>query len=222
MVEVDFNIDHEVPQYSCNSCYNCQSVFGTSLCEVKNRGCCWYFPKFTLHEIHKMVKSEEGMKILKNILSLPKVKIYNHYIHAEGYFDKEGYKKFINSEEGYESEVKDKTIFFRACPFVKSGKGCTLPKMYRSYVCNFFICEEIVKQVQKDEKFNSYIKERDSYVHWVDWENRSLEMLLNDSKINLINNFEQVVELLKNTPLRVYELKSLDTIVVEGDEKKLG
>ena len=49
------------PQFGCSLCYKCNSIFGKSLCKVKNRGCCWYFPKFTLYDIQKMIKSEEGI-----------------------------------------------------------------------------------------------------------------------------------------------------------------
>ncbi|EKQ55908.1 MULTISPECIES: hypothetical protein [unclassified Clostridium] len=214
MVEVKLKLDKGTPQYSCNSCSNCKSVFGKSLCSIKNRGCCWYFPKFTLHEIHKMTKNQDGLKTLNNIISLPKVKIYNYYIHAIGYFDEAGYKDYIESKEKYHSRVADKSIFFRACPFVKSGKGCTLPKEYRSYVCNFYICDEIVSEIENHCEYKNYFKERNSYVKWVEWENHSLEILLNERKINLAHNFNEVLNLLENTELREYEFVNLGPIIV--------
>ena len=86
MISLYLKLDEGVPQYICSSCGNCHSVFGRSLCSIKNRGCCWYFPKFTLHEIHKMVKSQEGLDMLHNMLKLPEMKkFYNYYLQAKEY-----------------------------------------------------------------------------------------------------------------------------------------
>ncbi len=213
MVKIDLKVNQGSPQYSCSSCSDCQSVFGKSLCSIKNRGCCWYFPKFTLYEIHKMVKEEDGLKILNSIVRLPKVKIYNYYIHAKGYFDEIGYTRYIKTEHVYDVSLKDKSIFFRACPFVNQGIGCMLPEKYRSYVCNFFICAEVVKKVEKYDEFKKYINERTNYVRWIEWENFSLEEFLAEKKLNLEDNFEEVIDILKDMPLEKYEFRSLKPIV---------
>jgi hypothetical protein len=212
MVNLKVKLDQGVPQYCCNSCSNCQSIHGKSLCSIKNRGCCWYFPKFTLHEIHRMVKDDEGLKALGVILKLPEVKVYNYFIHSKGYFDERGYKKYLESEQAYDTDLPDKSIFFRACPFVESGIGCTLPEKYRSYICNFYICDEIAGELKGAEEFKRYIKERDSYVKWLEWENNSLEILLKEKKINLVSNFYEVINLLKDLPLENYEFPSLPPI----------
>lgn len=227
MIKIDLKVDEGIPQYGCSSCGNCKSVFANSLCSIKNRGCCWYFPKFTLYEIHKMVKGKDGLNTLKSILSVPKVDIYNYYIHAKGYFDKVGYKKYIKTEHVYDTDVKDKSMFFRACPFVKSGVGCTLPKRYRSYVCNFFICDEIIKKIEKHDEFKNYINERNNYVRWIEWENYSLETFLIEKKLNLKNGFDEIVNILRDMPLREYKFKNLDSIVILDEvyndlNKKLG
>ena len=214
MANIKLKDDCGIPQYSCSSCCNCSSTFGISLCHIKNRGCCWYFPKFTLYEIHKMSKSKEGLEVLQRILKLHDVKIYNYYIHAKGYFDEEGYKKFRESSKSCEEKYKkhDETMFFRACPFVKEGTGCTIPAKYRSYVCNIFICEEITEKLKNNEEYQKYEKERDSYVNWIDWENNSIQGMLEEENINLINNFHEVIEVLKKLPLEHYEFADLKEI----------
>lgn len=214
MIKIDLEIDQGIPQYGCSSCWNCQSVFGKSLCSIENRGCCWYFPKFSLYEIHKMVKTEEGLETLKNIINLPKTKIHNYYIHAEGYFDEAAYKEYIKNEYECDIGVKDKTIFFRMCPFVEAGIGCTLPKRYRSYVCNFFICEDILKKAEKYEEFKDYINERNSYARWIEWENVSLESLFIEQKLNLVNNFDEIINMLKDISLRECEFRNLELIEI--------
>jgi hypothetical protein len=217
MIKIDLKFDQHIPQYDCSSCSDCQSIFGKSLCSIKNRGCCWYFPKFTLHEIHKMVKGKDGLKTLDNIMSVPNIKIYNYYIHAKGYFDEVGYKKYIKTDHLYDTVIEDESIFFRTCPFVTPGIGCKLPKRYRSFVCNFFICDEILKKAEKYIEFKNYIKERNSFVRWIEWENLSLEAFFYEKNLNLVNNFEEIINILKNTPLMECEFKSLESIEILQD-----
>ena len=161
------------PQFGCTSCYKCSSIFGKSLCKIKNRGCCWYFPKFTLYDIQKMVRTTEGIETLNMILKLPNVKIYNYYIHAVGSFDKDSYDKYIDD-------------------------SCTSPLNYAS--------------AENNDEFKKYRKERDNYVRWIEWENSSLESILSHNRVNLIDNFDEVISILKETEFDEYEFPSLNEI----------
>lgn len=244
-----------IPQYGCSACYKCNSIFGKSLCEAKNRGCCWYYPKFTLYEIHKMIKSEEGLDNLHKILNLPNTDVYHYYIHCKGFFDKESYDLYVNSNgtsslkfatdnevrevtecilkeeedlfiyEAYEEHdmqeikhvkkprvIKDFSMFFRACPFIETGKGCTLDIKYRSFICNFFICDEITEQLEDDKEFKRYIDERNNYVRWIEWENNSLEGILRERKINLVSNLNEVIDLLKKIEVNEYDFPTLKEV----------
>ena len=161
-----------------------------------------------------MVKDKEGKKILDNIMKLPGVKIYNYYIHVKGFFDEKGYNEYLNSYEAYEDEMNDKSIYFRACPFVRDGEGCSLPAKYRSYVCNFYICDEVIDKIGEDKSYKEYIKERDSYVKWLEWENEGLEAILKEKGINLINNFNKVIEVLEEIEEEDYEFVNLSKIEI--------
>ena len=246
------------PQFGCSLCYKCNSIFGKSLCKVKNRGCCWYFPKFTLYDIQKMIKSEEGISTLNRILKLPNIKIYNYYIHAVGYFDYDSHDKYIKNNgtcelpyateeqikevrseiisendeyyiyeeyNEYDSDknnsikkprvINDVSMFFRACPFVIDGQGCTLNKKYRTYICNFFLCDEITDNLIEESTFKKYKEERDNYIRWIEWENSSLESLLRHKNINLVKNFNDVINLLKEIEINEYEFPNLDEINIK-------
>ncbi|KHD36740.1 hypothetical protein NL50_09480 [Clostridium acetobutylicum] len=216
MVKVCLKLDHGTPQYACSSCSNCHSVYGKSMCKIKSRGCCWYFPKFTLYEIHKMSKNNLGRETLRKILNIESTKIYNYYIHAKGYFDKASFNKYISSNNQYE-DVQDKSIFFRACPFVEPEKGCALPQQYRSFVCNFFICEEVKKVLKGNSEFRDYIKECNSYVRWIDWENAALRAMLDEKNINLVDNLNKVIEFLSEVPLENFEFRKLKELKVAGE-----
>ena len=212
MIEINFKLDNGIPQYGCTACSKCESVFGKSLCKVKNRGCCWYFPKFTLFDIHKMVQDNKGIEVLKDIINLPNVEIHKYYIHAKGFFDKAAYENYIKDENDEYEDVKDKTIFFRACPFIIDGVGCTLGEKYRTHVCNFFICDEIVKKVENNSEFKKYVKEKDSYSRWIEWENNSLQHFFMEKRLDLTNNLWDIVNILKEMPLSEYEYGNLNSI----------
>lgn len=205
MGEIQLVIENGVPQVKVDACMNCTSKFGISKCKVKNRGCCHYFPKFYLEDIHRMVKSKEGMETLNKILSLEKVQINEYYIHAIGYFDKEEYNKYIKSYEGCLDKEEDKTIYFRACPFVEPGKGCTINPEFRTDVCNFFICNEITENLKDNELYKKYLKERESYIDWLEYENISLQKYFEDKKLDLVNNINEIINELKEIPLETYE-----------------
>jgi hypothetical protein len=152
-----------------------------------------------------MSKTAEGLEILDHIRKIPGTIIYNYYIHAKGFFDENGYDRFLKSGQASDYEVEDKSVFFRACPFVKPGKGCTLPAKYRHYVCNVFICREVVEKAEKPELFQEYTKACSSYAHWIKWENEALEMLFREKGITLKENFDGAVEYLKEIPIEYYE-----------------
>lgn len=211
-MKMHLELSDNSPRYVCDSCYNCSSVIGTSLCKIKNRGCCYYFPKFTLYDVQRMSKSKEGMEVVDRIINNPGTIVYNYYIHAKGYFDKKGYENFIKSNKNGYSTIEDKSVFFRACPFVEGGKGCTIPPQFRTDVCNFFICDEIISALSKNENFEEYISERERYSRWITWENESLEYMLDEKGITLYSNWNEAINLLRNTPLNEYVFPKLQPV----------
>lgn len=217
MRKIYVETDHNVPRYACTDCSTCSSLIGKSLCKVKNRGCCWYFPKFSLVDIQRMSKTPDGLKVLNRIIDNPGTKIYNYYIHAKGFFDEAGYKKYMESGQLLDTDyIEDHTIFFRACPFAKPGKGCTLPPRHRTFVCNFFICKEITDAARPYEMFKSYEDERLRYSRWLDWENESLKQLLAEGNLTLHGNLAEIIQLLQELEASQYEFPELEPIIL-GD-----
>lgn len=216
MGKICTQIDEGTPRYACSDCSRCFSIIGKSLCKVKNRGCCWYFPKFYLYDIQKMSKSMEGLIVLDKIQNNPGTKIYNYFIHGKGYFDREGYDEYLKSDNHIETnDIEDHTIFFRACPFVKPGRGCSLPPRYRTFICNFFICKEITETIKEHGIFKTYEKERLCYSRWLDWENEGLKYILAEKNITLAENFDEVVKTLQGLPIDEYEFPYLEPIIID-------
>lgn len=217
MIEISLDLSKNTPQYCVNKCTNCTSIEGKSLNPTKNRGCCFYFPKFSLLELQRMSKTLEGIHLIKNLVSSKDFIIYKYYIHCVGTFDSDGYSKYIDTpyKDPADDIIKDKTIFFRTCPFVTAGSGCSLPPYYRTTVCNFYICNTIYKEAEKNNDFTLYIRERQRYSRWVQWENDTLQKFLEDKNLDLKKNFQQVIDFLIEEPLDEYEFPILPRIYLE-------
>lgn len=216
MRKIYTEIDEGTPRYACSDCSRCSSIMGKSLCNIKSRGCCWYFPKFYLYDIQKMSKTMEGLIVLDKIRYNPSTEIYNYFIHAKGYFDKEGYDEYLKSDNHVETvDIEDHTIFFRACPFVKPGRGCSLPPKHRTFVCNFFICKEIVESIKNKSLFKKYEEERLCYSRWLDWENEGLRHLLAEKDINLYKDFDKTIKFLQKLPIYEYQFPYLESIIID-------
>ena len=142
------------------------------------------------------------------------IEIYNYYIVVKSNFDKESYENFIkyHSDILESKNVEDKTMFFKSCRFVEEGVGCTISAEYRNHVCNLFICDEIIEELKKNEAFKAYLDERNNYVRWITWENDSLQSMLAHQNLNLINNFNEIVDIFKEIPLDNYEFTKLETV----------
>lgn len=203
-------------RFACTPCSHCSSKIGISLNRIKNRGCCSYFPVFDLTDIHKFVKLPNGIRILSDIMSDPRTDVYHYYIHAKGFFDKKSYENYIKYG-GEDYGIKDKTLLFRTCPFVKSGAGCTLKPEYRHFVCNFFICGEIISKIKNTKTFKQYQREMLRYSRWNDWENQSLRAILSSHHLSLLNNLDDTIKFLRTLPYDMYEFPRLDDIYFDYD-----
>lgn len=209
--------DHGIPQIGCTECVNCNSVMGKSLCSIINRGCCHYYPEFTLVDIQRMALLEGGQKALDIILSNPGTIVNNYNIFAKGLFDKAAYDEYISAGTFLEAgNIRDHTIFFRTCPFVKPGVGCKLPVRFRTTVCNFFVCEEILKHTDFQDVLKEYLQERSRYSRWVYRESGQLQHLLDEKGLNLNSDFPGTLKLLAELGQEEYEFPMLNQVTYKS------
>jgi len=215
-IYIDF--DNGVPRLAYTGCYRCSSLIGVSLCKTKNRGCCYYFPKFYPVEIQRMCHSEDGMALLNNIISMPDAVIYDDHILVRGSYDIILHQKMLKDGLVSSNEnVKDTSVFFRTCPFVRPGMGCTLPPRYRSYVCNFFMCSEIIDNPNYKDRLEPYIRERENYVRFLEWENNQLIMAMREEDITFVKDFGAAAAFLKDTEINQYDFPKLDPVTIHDD-----
>lgn len=211
--------DMGVPQAGCTDCGKCDSIIGKSLCEITNRGCCHNFPEFTLVDIQRMATLEGGREALDIILSNPGTIVNSYNIYSKGPFDKEAYDRYIVSDNILEAgSIKDHTIFFRSCPFVIPGSGCNLPPRFRTTVCNFFICAEILEHPDFQDDFKVFLAERSRYVRWVYRESGILQHILAENGLNLISDFSASIDLLAVMNPSCYEFPLFEPVTFTSDK----
>lgn len=215
-MKLSVEIYDNIPRFNCDECYKCNSKIGVSLCKYKHRGCCFYYPKFNLVDLQRMVKDPEGKPVINKILNNKRAKIFNYYIQEVGYFDKEGYNNYLKSSNFKfdKSEPLDKTLYFKSCPFVVDGKGCSIPSKFRTPVCNFFLCTEIKNTANYNNLIHSYELAAREYYHYYEWENENLIELFEEKGLTLKNNLKESLEFLKS--LKIYycefpKLKDFDS-----------
>jgi hypothetical protein len=209
MGKVYLDYSEGVPRLGCADCGTCSSVMGTSLCSIKDRGCCSYFPEFNLAEIHRLVKLRGGREVLDTILKNPGTEVCNYSIHAKGVLEQQAYEEYLKKGDLIETPIQDHTIFFRTCPFVVPGKGCLFEPQHRTTVCNFFICSEILERPDCKEQFRLYIEERTRYSRWIYRESQELQHIMAENGLNLRSDLNGCLELLNELPLSVYEFPEL-------------
>ncbi len=210
MSRIYISHDNGIPQLGCNDCSSCDSLMGKSLCGNINRGCCHYFPEFSLAEIHRMLHLPDGRDVLDAIICHPGATVNNFNIHVKGIFHKEEYEAYINSGELLETgDIKDHTIFFRTCPFINPGTGCLFPVRFRTTVCNFFICSEMISNHEISQAAEQYIDERSRYSRWMHRESTELQHILTEYGLSLNSDLQGSLRLLAEIPLSEYEFPTL-------------
>lgn len=65
-----------------------------------------------------------------------------------------------------------------------------------------------------------YIRERESYIRFLDWENNQLLIAMRGEGITLSKNFYAAVEFLKNTEINMYDFPELDPVALPDDSSK--
>ena len=160
-----------------------------------------------------MVHITGGLKALKTILGNPGTIINSYNIYSKGDFDQKGYNSYIETGDLLETgPLRDHTKFFRTCPFVEPSYGCILSPRFRTTVCNFFICVEILERPELQYEFKQYIEERSRYSRWIYRESAELQHLLAEKGISLTSDFDTALKLLAEIPLNIYEFPELTPV----------
>ena len=205
--------DMGVPQIGCTECGKCTSIMGVSLCGITARGCCHYFPEFTLVDLQRIALLSGGKEALDTILSYEGTVVNDFNIYCRGPFDSKAYERYVNSGKLVETgSIHDHTIFFRTCPFVVPGVGCKFPPRFRTMVCNFFVCSEIFESINDQDTLKEYLKERSRYSRWIYRESGLLQYLLEEKGLSLKSDLDAALSFLAEIEQSSYDFPLLDPI----------
>ena len=208
MYELSYENVNNVPVFKCNYCGNCSGVL-ESTCHIlgKNRGCCWYFPKYNLIDI-KNILDMDKKGFLSKLLNMSNAKINKYSIDVIGQFNEEDYLKY-KQETIDENEVFDSKLFYRVCPF-HTAKGCSLDFSLRPHPCNLYLCREVIKLC--GEEYKDYSKERKDYFSYCNYYDEVIKSHLMEKNIDLITSPYECVELITNIDIPKFESRALKPI----------
>jgi hypothetical protein len=86
------------------------------------------------------------------------------------------------------------------------------PVRFRTTVCNFFICAEIIEKPELKYEFKEYIEERSRYSRWIYRESTELQHILSEKSLNLVIDLEGSFKLLSEIPMTIYEFPQLPAV----------
>jgi len=205
-------LKHEnIPLFKCSFCGKCYNFLeATSYLKIKMRGCCWYFPKYKLIDIKNILDLGKE-DFIYEIANLINSKIEKYHIEVLGYFDEEKYNKLKPKSDDFDTK-----LFFRLCPFFDKD-GCKLDFTLRPHPCNLYLCREIIEACGQEYEY--YKRERKDYFAYCNYYNDVLAKELEYKSLNLVNNFEEAIKLLKEIHVPKFDFRNLKDIIININEQ---
>lgn len=202
-----YKFKQNIPIFKCDFCGKCSGFLeSTSKCSVKNRGCCWYFPKYNLVDIKNILNLNKESFIYK-ICKMQNSYVSQYHIRVNGEFLKDDYEKYIL----YNNDVLgfDTKLFFRLCPFLGTN-GCSLDFSLRPHPCNLYLCRKLIKWC--GIKYNEYSKERKDYYAYCNYFHEYIKELLIDARTSLCENIEKSLFIIKKFKMPYFHNRILDDL----------
>ncbi|OFI07239.1 hypothetical protein CLOACE_04310 [Clostridium acetireducens DSM 10703] len=221
MYSLSYKFINNTPMFKCNFCGKCSHVMeSTSYTPLATRGCCWYFPKYTLINIKNILALGKKDFILQ-LLNMPNAHISQYFIEIKGLFDKKCYEDFVKNslEENINFKDFDIKLFFRLCPFCTST-GCKLDFTLRPHPCNLYLCRTVLELC--GDKYKPYSEERKDYFSYCNYFNESIKYELMENKVDLISNAEKSLEIINNMDIPAFQPKLLEDINFDNPCKIAG
>lgn len=204
-----YEVTNNTPIFKCSSCKNCTSMESTNMLNI-NRGCCFYFPKYSLIDIKNIINFKKDF--LFKLIRKKNVTVNNYFIEVAGTFDKTAYQRFIkNTSEEELSKYTgfDKTLFFKKCFFI-TPKGCSIDFRLRPHQCNLYLCRKLAES--SNYLLKNYSKERKDYFAYCNYIDITLSQYLKDNLLTLKNNFKQSVNFLEKIKIDNFFFSKLENV----------
>lgn len=214
MYKLEYETTNNVPVFKCNFCGKCTGVLeSTSFASNKNRGCCWYFPKYTLTDIKNILDFGQKSFIYK-LLNMKNSKVGQFHIDVRGEFSEEKYLEYLRERPDDENVDFDPKLFFRLCPF-STPKGCMIDFQLRPHPCNLYLCRSVLDMCEDECK--PYAEERTAYFAYCNYFNETLKYELLENKCDLSRDPFRSLEVLEKFQLPPFEHSKLHSIKFGGN-----
>lgn len=206
MFTLSYEFRNNIPVFHCNICGNCVNFLESISYIDINRGCCWYFPKYTLMDIKNIINIGK-IDFIYSLLKNPSSTISQYFIQVRGFYDKNKYKFY--SESNLPNSNFDSKLFFKACPFIEKT-GCTMDFQLRPHPCNLYLCREIIQECGK--LYKQYSIERKDYYSYCNYFNESLKYELINEHTDLLKDKAKSLNILKAADIPRYKPMKLKKI----------
>lgn len=194
MYKLQYENQNNIPVFKCNFCGHCSGILeATSHTNIKNRGCCWYFPKYNLVDIKNIINI--GKKnFIYALLNMKNTVINKYSIEVQGIFDKERYLEYVKENSDSIETNFDTKLFFRVCSFFRPN-GCHLDFNLRPHPCNLYLCRTVINCCGEDYK--NFSSERKDYFSYCNYFNEVIKEVLMDAKVNLQSDPFKAIEIIE-------------------------
>ncbi|WDC84462.1 hypothetical protein PL321_01260 [Caloramator sp. mosi_1] len=196
-----YHFEDNIPLFRCSLCGRCDGFIESKSYINKNRGCCWYYPKYTLMDIKNII-SLGREDFIRELSTKENVYKSNYFLEVRGYFDEEGYKK-SNLKQDIDFDTK---LFFRLCPFWQEN-GCKIEFKLRPHPCNLYLCREVIELCK--DGYSEFSKERRDYFSYMNYFNEVIKHELMEKRMDLTSDFEGTLDFIKNYQVPNFEPRLL-------------
>lgn len=211
MFTLSCEFKNNIPVFHCNICGKCKGFTESTSYIAINRGCCWYFPKYTLMDIKNIItigKIDFIYSLLKSTNSI----ISQYFIQVHGFYNENRYKLY--KENNITNSNFDSKLFFKACPFIGKN-GCTINFGLKPHPCNLYLCREVIKGA--GNLYKDYSMERKNYYSYCNYFNESLKYELMDNHADLLNYTSRTLEIIEASDVPNYEPIKLPVIQIASE-----
>lgn len=215
MFTLSYEFHDNIPVFKSNFCGKCSGVLeSTSLVNRTMRGCCWYFPKYTLVDIKNII-SHGRIDFIHSLLKLEYSHISQYFIEVTGRFDSESFFNYSRTVENMPDF--DNKLFFRLCPFCGTH-GCNIDFSLRPHPCNLYLCRTMIEKC--NDSYLPFSKERRDYYSYCNYFDESIKQELKYNRVDLISNTEASLSVIENFEMPDFEPRKLDKLIFFSEKEE--
>lgn len=212
MHQLSYENHDSIPVFKCTLCGSCAGLETENHLGL-NRGCCFYFPRYTLITLRTIAGIDRAF--LDWLQHHPDAAIDDYELVIKGDYDRVAHDSFlrqISDEQREKYRHFDTSLFFRKCRFV-SEKGCAIAFNLRPHPCNLYLCRGVIDRC--GDTARDYARERKDYFAYCHYMDGLLEDALCTHELTLKTDFQKAIDVLLATPVDSFCFSELAPIEFE-------